>query len=85
MAVVQRQAGGKKPPGQDDAPKKPVGRPRGAPSTIVNVVSPLPLLARLDRSLDRLERQTGRKVNRGMITRRALELLLETHEAGDIR
>lgn len=82
MAAVPRQAGGKKPPGPDNMPKNPVGRPRGAPSTIVNVRLPLALLARLDRYLDRLEVQTGRKVNRGMITRRALELFLEMHEAG---
>jgi hypothetical protein len=48
-------------------------------------VSPLALLARLDRYLDWLEMQTGRKVNRGMITRRALELFLETHESGATR
>jgi hypothetical protein len=82
MAAVPRQAGGKKPPGQDNMPKNPVGRPRGAPSTIVNVRLPLTLVARLDRYLDRLEVQTGRKVNRGMIARRALELFLETHESG---
>jgi hypothetical protein len=82
MAAVPRQAGGKKLPGQDNRPKNPVGRPRGAPSTIINVRLPLALLARLDRYLDRLEVQTGRKVNRGMITRRALELFLEMHEAG---
>ena len=82
MATVPRQAGGKKPPGQDNMPKNPVGRPRGAPSTIMNVRLPLPLLARLDRYLDRLEVQTGRTVNRGMIVRRALELFLEMHEAG---
>jgi hypothetical protein len=82
MATVPRQAGGKKPPGQDNVPKNPVGRPRGAPSTIVNVRLPLALVARLDRYLDRLEVQTGRKVNRGMIARRALELFLETHESG---
>ena len=85
MAAVPRQTGGRKPPGQDDAPKNPVGRPRGAPSTIVNVRLPLALLARLDRYLDRLEVQTGRKVNRGMVTRRALELFLETHESGNTR
>jgi hypothetical protein len=85
MAAAPCQAGGKMPLRQDHAPKNPVGRPRGVPSTIVNVRLPLALLARLDRSLDRLEVQTGRKVNRGMITRRALELFLETHEAGDTR
>jgi hypothetical protein len=85
MAAVPRQAGGKKSPGQDNVPKNPVGRPGGAPSTIVNVRLPLTLLARLDRYLDRLEMQTGRQVNRGMITRRALERFLETHEAGHTR
>jgi hypothetical protein len=85
MAAVPRQAGSRKPPGQDDAPKNPVGRPRGEPSTMVNVRLPLTLLARLDRYLDRLEVQTGRKVNRGMIALRALELFLETHESGSIQ
>jgi hypothetical protein len=51
--------------------KKPAGRPKGAPSTIVNVRLPLTLVAELDRYLDRLEGQTGLKANRGMITRRA--------------
>jgi hypothetical protein len=62
---------------------KPVGRPTGDPSTIMNVRLPLPLLAQLDRYLDRLEWQTGLKANRGMITRRALELFLATHTADD--
>ena len=65
-AAAQRQAGGRTPLGQDTTPKKPVGRPKGEPSTMVNVRLPLTLLARLDRSLDRLEVQTGRKANRGM-------------------
>jgi hypothetical protein len=82
MAAAPRRAGGKKPPGQDNLTKNHGGRPRGAPSTIVNVRLPLPLVARLDRYLDRLEVQTGCKVSRGMIMGRALELLLETHEAG---
>jgi hypothetical protein len=38
--------------------KKPAGRPKGAPSTIVNVRLPLTLVAALDRYLDRLEGQT---------------------------
>jgi hypothetical protein len=59
--------------------KPPVGRPKGEPSTIVNVRLPLTLLAQLDRYLDRLERQTGLKANRGMIARRALELFLASH------
>jgi hypothetical protein len=61
--------------------KRPAGRPKGEPSTIVNVRLPLLLVAQLDRYLDRLERQTGLKANRGMITRRALELFLASHSA----
>jgi hypothetical protein len=64
--------------------KRPAGRPKGEPSTIVNVRLPLPLMAQLDRSLDRLERQTGLKANRGMIARRALELFLASHSAEDV-
>ena len=61
-------------------PRKKAGRPKGPPSTIVNLRLPLDLLARLDRYIDRLETQTGLQANRGMIARRALELFLETHE-----
>ena len=63
--------------------KKPAGRPKGEPSTIVNVRLPLPLVAELDRYLDRLERQTGLKANRGMIARRALALFLASHASAD--
>jgi hypothetical protein len=85
MAAAPRPRGGSKPLEQDITAKKPVGRPRGDPSTIVNVRLPFTLLARLDRYLDRLEVQTGLKANRGMIARRALERFLETHESGDVR
>ncbi len=61
--------------------KKSVGRPKSEPSTIVNVRLPLTLVAQLDRYLDRLERQTGLKANRGMITRRALACFLASHTA----
>jgi hypothetical protein len=61
MAAVPRQAGSRKPPGQDDTPKNPVGRPRGAPSTIVNVRLPLTLVARLDRYLNRWRCRPGAK------------------------
>jgi hypothetical protein len=64
------------------APQKKAGRPRGAPSTIVNLRIPVDLLAALDRYIDRLERQTGLKANRGMIVRRALALFLETRASG---
>ena len=63
-------------------PQKKAGRPKGAPSTIINLRIPVDLLARLDRYIDRLEVQTGLKANRGMIARRALESFLETHTPG---
>jgi hypothetical protein len=63
-------------------PQKKAGRPKGPPSTIVNIRIPLDLLAQLDRYIDRLEVQTGLKANRGMIARRALELFLETRLPG---
>ena len=70
------------PQPQETTPRKKAGRPPGPPSTIVNLRLPLELVARLDRYIDRLETQTGLKAHRGMIARRALELFLETHEAG---
>jgi hypothetical protein len=63
-------------------PQRKAGRPKGPPSTIVNLRIPLDLLAQLDRYIDRLEVQTGLKANRGMIARRALELFLETRATG---
>ena len=66
----------------DHPPQKKAGRPKGAPSTIVNLRIPVDLLAQLDRYIDRLEVQTGFKANRGMIARRALEVFLETHTTG---
>jgi hypothetical protein len=66
----------------DKPPQKKAGRPKGAPSTIVNLRIPLNLLAQLDRYIDGLEVQTGLKANRGMIARRALELFLETRSTG---
>jgi hypothetical protein len=84
MAVKPRRREGHRPedPQQSEEPppaKPPVGRPKGEPSTIVNVRLPLTLLAQLDRYLDQLEWQTGLKANRGMIARRALELFLVAH------
>src|SRR5262252_9930598 len=66
----------------DDTPQTKAGRPKGPPSTIVNLRIPVDLLAQLDRYIDRLEVQTGLKANRGMIARRALELFLETRATG---
>jgi hypothetical protein len=84
MTVKPRHRGGHLPddsrPSEAEPPAKPpVGRPKGEPSTIVNVRLPLTLLAQLDRYLDQLEWQTGLKANRGMIARRALELFLASH------
>ena len=70
------------PPSEEPPPRRTAGRPPGPPSTIVNLRLPLELLARLNRYIDRLELQTGLKAHRGMITRRALELFLETHDVG---
>ena len=81
MTVKPRRPMGRRPGRQRSAEdlvtaKKPAGRPKGEPSTIVNVQLPLTLVAKLDRYLDRLEGHTGLKANRGMIARRALELFL---------
>jgi hypothetical protein len=67
----------------DPTPQKQAGRPKGPPSTIVNLRIPLDLLAQLDRYIDRLESQTGLKANRGMIARRALALFLESRATGN--
>ncbi len=73
---------GRRPPSKAATPQKKAGRPPGAPSTIVNLRIPVDLLAQLDRSIDRLEAQTGLKAHRGMIARRAFALFLETHATG---
>jgi hypothetical protein len=65
--------------GKKATPAKAVGRPKGPPSTIVNLRIALDLLDRLDRYIVHLEEQTGLRANRGMIARRALEVFLETH------
>ena len=49
--------------------KRPVGRPKGEASTVMNVRLPLGLVHRLDRYLDRLETETGLQTNRGAILR----------------
>ena len=66
-------------PQDPPAPQRRVGRPPGEASTMVNVRLPLTLVAQLERSLDRLERQTGLKANRGMIARRALAFFVASH------
>ena len=74
-----RQGQGGRRPQATAAPQKKAGRPKGVPSTIVNLRIAVEMLAELDRYIDRLEVQTGLKANRAMITRRALALFLETH------
>ena len=76
------QEGRRRPSRAAATPQKKAGRPKGAPSTIVNLRIPVDLLARLDRYIDQLEGQTGLKANRGMIARRALELFLESRATG---
>ena len=88
MTVTPRRPRGGRPGPRQSAgdlvtAKQPAGRPKGDPSTIVNVRLPLTLVAELDRYLDRLESQTGLKANRGMIARRALELFLASHASAD--
>jgi hypothetical protein len=86
MAVPRRvraaQATGGRTPRQKTPPPKAVGRPKGPPSTIVNLRLSLDLLARLDGYIAQLEEQTGLRANRGMIARRALEVFLKTHASG---
>lgn len=52
--------------------RQPVGRPPGAPTTIINLRIPLDLLERLDRYVDREEQRRGASVNRATIMREAL-------------
>jgi hypothetical protein len=63
-------------------PQTQAGRPRGAPSPIVNLRMPVARLAELDRSRDRLEGQTGLQAHRGMLVRRAGALCLEPRASG---
>ena len=79
----QAPGGSGQQPRPDPTPQKKAGRPKGPPSTIVNLRIPLDLLAQLDRYIDRLEVQTGLKANRGMIARRALEVFLETRATSE--
>jgi hypothetical protein len=58
---------------------RPVGRPKGAPSTVVNLRLPLALVDKLDRYADRMNTHTGPPVNRATITRQALVEFLAQH------
>ena len=58
--------------------KRPVGRPKGEETTVINVRVPVSLLQRLDRYVDRMESKTGVSVNRGMVMRNALKAFLKS-------
>ncbi len=58
---------------------RPVGRPRGEPSLVVNIRLPLALVEQLDRYCDRMTTRTGPQVNRATITRQALVEFLTQH------
>ena len=62
-AAAQRQGGGRTPSRQDTAPKKPVGRPKGEPSTMVKVHLPL-TLAGPARGADRAQGPSGMRTRR---------------------
>ena len=90
MTVKPRRPMGRRPSPQRSAEdlvtaKQPAGRPKGAPSTMVNVRLPLTLVAQLDRYLDRLEGHTGLQANRGMMARRALERFWASHAGAETR
>jgi hypothetical protein len=58
--------------------KRPVGRPQGAPTTIINLRIPLDLLERLDRYVDFEEQRRRGSVNRAIVMREALTAWLQT-------
>jgi hypothetical protein len=57
--------------------KRPVGRPKGEASTIVNIRVPLSLLARLDRYVDHQEVTMGRSTHRAIVMKNALRMFLD--------
>ena len=59
--------------------RKPVGRPRGEPSTVFNIRLPGALVEKLDRYCDRVSIQAGPLANRATITRQARREFLERH------
>lgn len=58
---------------------RPVGRPKGELSTVLNIRVPVALVAKLDWYLDRVTPYVGNPVNRATVMRRALEEFLERH------
>lgn len=60
---------------------RPVGRPKGEPSTIVNVRLPLTILEQLDRYIDSIESYGGKSINRSTIARQAVQEFLARHTA----
>jgi hypothetical protein len=74
---------GQRPAGEELPPQKPVGRLSSDPSTRVHGRLPLALVVQWDRFSIGLRGQTGRKANRGMLSRRALKLFLAAHASDD--
>jgi hypothetical protein len=60
--------------------KRPVGRPQGAPTTIINLRIPLDLLERLDRYVDHEEQRRGVSVNRAIVMREVLTAWLQAKD-----
>lgn len=58
---------------------RPVGRPKGELSTVVNIRLPMALVEKLDRYCDRMTTYMGPPTNRATITRQALVEFLERH------
>jgi hypothetical protein len=68
------------------AKRQRVGRPKSdVETTTITVRIPVELQARLDRYLERLERQMGLKANRSSMCGHALRLFLDAQEADNGR
>ena len=61
------------------AAARSVGRPKGEPSTVVNLRLPVALVEKLDRYADRMTTHAGPPVNRATIARQALADFLAHH------
>jgi hypothetical protein len=63
-----------------DVNKRPVGRPQGTSTTIINLRIPLDLLERLDRFVDFEEQRRRVSINRAIVLREALTAWLQAKE-----
>ncbi len=60
---------------------KPVGRPKGEDSEVVNVRMPLSMIQRLNRYVDKQEVKTGVSVNHASVIRNVLGKFLKSKKA----